>query len=109
MNGNGRVPRDDDADDADDLDDREDLDDRGDGDEPEDRLPGSRAAYAVNWKTVLIIDGAMGAVVALAGVVAIAVWNLALGVVLTGLGCFYVAMVVRRGRAWQRLRRDAGL
>jgi hypothetical protein len=86
-----------------------------DGEVPEpdegddERLPGSRAAYAVNWKTVLAVDAAMGVVVALAGVVMIAVWNLYLGVALTGLGLFYVAMVLRRGRAWARLRTDAGL
>jgi len=73
------------------------------------RPPGSPAAYAVNWKTVLVVDAAMGAVVALAGVVVIAVWNFFLGVALTGLGLFYVAMVVRRGRTWARLRADAGL
>ena len=80
-----------------------------DDEEREERLPGSPAAYASNWRTVLAVDAAMGAIVALAGVVAIAVWNLYLGVALTGLGLFYVAMVVRRGRTWARLRADAGL
>ena len=75
----------------------------------EERLPGSRAAYAVNWKTVLAVDAGMGVVVALGGVVAIAVWNFYLGVALTGLGLFYVAMVARRARAWARLRDDAGM
>ena len=70
---------------------------------------GPTTAYAVNWKTVLVVDGAMGAVVALAGLVAMVVWNFALGVFLTGLGLFYVAMVVRRGRVWQQLRRQEGL
>jgi len=71
--------------------------------------PGPTTAYAVNWRTVLVVDGAMGAVVALAGLVALVVWNFALGVFLTGLGLFYVAMVVRRGRVWQQMRRQAGL
>jgi len=70
---------------------------------------GPTTAYAVNWKVVLLVDGAMGAVVALAGLVALVVWNFALGVFLTGLGLFYVAMVVRRGRIWQQLRQQAGL
>jgi hypothetical protein len=84
--------------------------DESDGlDEPDERLPGSRAAYAVNWKTVLAVDAAMGAIVAIAGVIAIAVWNFYLGVALTGLGLFYVAMVARRARTWARLRDDAGL
>jgi hypothetical protein len=80
----------------------------GDSADPTGR-PGPTTAYAVNWKTVLLVDGAMGAVVALAGLVAMVVWNFALGVFLAGLGLFYVAMVVRRGRAWQHLRQEAGL
>ena len=58
---------------------------------------------------MLAVDAAMGVIVALAGVVMIAVWNFYLGVAFTGLGLFYVAMVVRRGRSWARLRADAGL
>jgi hypothetical protein len=87
----------------------EEPDEYEDPDELDERLPGSRAAYAVNWKTVLAVDAAMGVVVALGGVILIAAWNFYLGVALTGLGLFYVAMVVRRGRAWARLRADAGM
>lgn len=92
--------------------DEDQLDDESSGDESsgdEPGLPGPTTAYAVNWKTVLVVDGAMGAVVALAGLVAMVVWNFILGVFLAGLGLFYVAMVVRRGRGWQHLRREAGL
>jgi hypothetical protein len=70
--------------------------------------PGPSAAYAINWKTVLAVDAAMGVIVALGGVVAMVAWNFALGVFLAGLGLFYVAMVLRRGRRWQELRRQAG-
>jgi hypothetical protein len=77
--------------------------------ESEPSRPGPTTAYAVNWRTVLAVDAAMGGLVALAGVVAMVVWNFALGVFLTGLGCFYVAMVARRSRRWQQLRRTAGL
>jgi hypothetical protein len=80
-----------------------------DDEQGDERLPGSRAAYASNWRTVLAVDAAMGALVALVGVVLIAVWNFFVGVALTGLGLFYVAMVARRARAWAALRHDAGL
>lgn len=79
-----------------------------DGEQPT-RRPGSAAAYAVNWKTVLAVDAAMGVIVAVAGVVVIATWNFFVGVALSGLGVFYVAMVVHRGRTWARLRDDAGM
>ena len=74
-----------------------------------DGLPGPTTAYAINWKTVLAVDAAMGALVALAGVISMVVWSFPLGVFLTGLGLFYVAMVARRARGWQHLRRQAGL
>ncbi len=77
--------------------------------EDEARRAGPTAAYAINWKTVIAIDAAMGLVVVAAGFVAMVVWNLLLGAALSALGLFYVAMVLRRGRAWQQLRREAGL
>jgi hypothetical protein len=89
------------------MDDRADDADHDHGDEH--RLPGPRAAYAVNWLTVLLVDGAMGAVVVIAGLVALIAWNFYLGAFLMLVGCLYVAMVVRRGNHWRRLRRDAGL
>ena len=51
----------------------------------------------------------MGALVALAGLISMVVWSFPLGVFLTGLGLSYVAMVARRARGWQHLRRDVGL
>ncbi len=72
-------------------------------------LPGPTTAYAVNWKAVLAVDATMGALVALAGLISMVVWSFPLGVFLTGLGLFYVAMVARRARGWQHLRRQAGL
>jgi hypothetical protein len=106
-------------DDLDDVDLDHDGEDDGRGDDgPDDghgdvqdeaRWPGPTTAYAVNWKIVLAVDAAMGAVVALAGLVSMVVWSFPLGVFLTGLGLFYVAMVARRARGWQHLRREAGL
>ena len=82
---------------------------RPEDDPDDDRLPGPTTAYAVNWKVVLAVDAAMGGLVALAGLISLVVWSFALGVFLTGLGLFYVAMVARRARGWQHLRRQAGL
>ena len=79
------------------------------GDDEPDRRPGPRAAYAVNWTTVLAVDAAMGAAVVVAGLIALIVWNFYVGAFLMLVGCLYVAMVVRRGDRWRRLRRDAGL
>ena len=78
-------------------------------DSPEPERPGPRAAYAVKWRTVLVVAALMGGGVALIGVFVLAAWSVAIGVVLTGLGALYVALVARRARQWQRLRADAGL
>ena len=84
--------------------------DTGDGDEPDEgRLPGPRAAYAVNWYVVLGVDAAMGLAVVAGGVVAMIVWNFWVGAFLALVGCLYVAQVARRADRWRRLRRDAGL
>ena len=80
-----------------------------DHDRDDDRLPGPRAAYAINWLTVLAVDAAMGLAVVVAGLIALIVWNFYVGAFLMLVGCLYVAMVVRRGDQWRRLRRDAGL
>jgi|GEM_PF-1786597 hypothetical protein len=87
-----------------------DTPDADDGEEGgEARLPGPRAAYAVNWYVVLGVDAAMGLVVAIAGLVAMIVWAFWLGALLALVGCVYVATVARRAEYWSRLRRDAGL
>jgi len=67
------------------------------------------AVYAANWRTVLAVDAAMGVVVIVAGIVVAIAWNFVAGGVLGSLGVAYVAAVVRRGRQWAQLRRDAGL
>ena len=77
-------------------------------DEPA-RLPGPRAAYAVNWRIVLFVDALMGLAVVAGGLVALVVWNFWVGAFLMLCGCVYVGMVARRGDQWRRLRRDAGL
>lgn len=77
-------------------------------DEPT-KMPGPRAAYAVNWKVVLFVDALMGLVVVAGGLVALVVWNFWVGAFLMLCGCAYVGMVARRADQWRRLRRDAGL
>ena len=67
------------------------------------------AVFASNWRTVLVVDAAMGVAVAVAGLVVAAVWNVIAGGILGSLGVAYVVAVVRRGREWADLRRDAGL
>jgi hypothetical protein len=73
------------------------------------RSPGPRAAYAVNWRTVLVVDAAMGLAVVVAGLIALVVWNFWLGAFLMATGCAYMGMVAFRADQWRRLRRDAGL
>ncbi|HEX7443546.1 MAG TPA: hypothetical protein VF320_06650, partial [Acidimicrobiales bacterium] len=62
-----------------------------------------------NWYVVLAVDASMGLAVVVAGLLAMVGWIFWLGAALSLLGCLYVAMVVRRGDRWRRLRRDAGL
>jgi len=66
------------------------------------------AAYAANWRTVLLIDAAVGAVTAAAGMLLLFVLPV-LGALLASGGVVYAVLVVRRTRRWARLRRDAGL
>ena len=74
-----------------------------------DRPARSHAAYAINWKTVLVLDAAMGLAVVAAGFIALVVWSFWLGAFLIATGCAYTGMVVFRADQWRRLRRDAGL
>jgi hypothetical protein len=66
------------------------------------------AAFARNWRTVLLVDALIGLAVTVAGVVAglagSAVW-FAVAV----LGALYVGAVARRYGRWRRLRGAAGL
>ncbi|HZQ85980.1 MAG TPA: hypothetical protein VFA83_14120 [Acidimicrobiales bacterium] len=65
-------------------------------------------AYAANWRTVLLVDAAVGAVAAAVGM-ALLFKIPALGGLLVAGGLVYVVAVVRRARHWARLRREAGL
>ena len=76
-------------------------------DGPQRRTP-EDTAYAANWRTVLLVDAAVGAVVAAVGVVLLFKIPTLGGFLLSG-GIVYDVVVARRARRWARLRRDAGL
>ena len=73
------------------------------------RNPGPDAAFAANWRTVLLVDGAMGAAVIVAGVILAIAWIPIGGGFVASLGLGYVLLVVKRGRQWAGWRRRAGL
>lgn len=85
-------------------------------DEPSDSADGpggeraaSPAVYASNWKTVLLVDAAVGFAVFVVGLAVIALWNLYVGAFIGSLGLVYVLLVARRARHWVAWRREAGL
>jgi len=71
--------------------------------------PGHPAAYAVNWRQVLLVDALMGVAVLVAGIVAMFVWNLWIGAAVGALGAAYVTAVLLRYQRWKATREDAGL
>jgi Flp pilus assembly protein TadB len=71
--------------------------------------PGHPAAYAVNWRQVLLVDASMGVAVFVAGIVVMAVWSVPIGAAVGALGAAYVAAVFLRYRRWKATREDAGL
>lgn len=69
------------------------------------RFTDDEAALAANWRTILLVDAAIGwAMVVLAFVI-----QGIIGLVLLGAGGAYLVLNLRRGRRWRRLRREAGL
>lgn len=64
-----------------------------------------RAAYAANWKAVIVVDAVLGWAAVLVGLV---LANL-VGVVLAAAGAAYLVLVWRRLRRWRRLRLERGL
>jgi hypothetical protein len=67
------------------------------------------AAFAANWRTVLLVDAAVGLVAVVAGVVLVLAVTVVGGLALTVAGAGYASLVAVRARRWARLRRDAGL
>jgi hypothetical protein len=79
-------------------------------DPPEvDPFPGSPAAYARNWRQVLLTDAGVGVVFVASGVWAYVAWNEVIGGLVVALGVLYVFLVFRRYRTWAERRRAVGL
>jgi hypothetical protein len=66
------------------------------------------AAYAANWRSLLIVDAGLGLVVLVAGVALAVAVNLVVGTLVVAVGAAYAALVAARARRWARLRRQAG-
>ncbi len=67
------------------------------------------AAYAANWKVVLLADAGLGLVIALVGLIILATVHVVMGAMLASAGFVYLIPVARRARTWSALRRDANL
>ena len=67
------------------------------------------AAYAANWKVVLLADAGLGLVIALVGLIILATVHVVMGAMLASAGFVYLIPVARRARRWSSLRRDADL
>ena len=66
-------------------------------------------AYAANWKAVLAVDAGAGLVLVAVGLGVLGLVHVVVGAFLAAVGATYVLLVVRRGRRWAALRREAGL
>jgi hypothetical protein len=71
--------------------------------------PGHPAAYAPNWKRILIVDAGVGLVCFVVGVALMARWNVVVGAAVGAFGLGYVGLVFRRYQLWRAHRIDAGL
>jgi hypothetical protein len=76
--------------------------------DPDDR-PGSEAAYARNWRSILLVDASLGLVLAAAGIIVLAVWGNIVGWLLITAGVVYVFAIIGRYRQWRERRARAGL
>lgn len=74
------------------------------------RFSDDSAALAANWRTILLVDAAVGWALVLAGFVAAGAFEATVvGSLLVGAGVAYLLLGLRRARRWRRLRADAGL
>jgi hypothetical protein len=69
------------------------------------RFTDDNAAYAANWKTILLVDAGLGWVLVVMGLIL----GNALGLVLAGAGAAYLVIGFFRARRWRRLRTERGL
>src|SRR5438270_2774737 len=68
-----------------------------------------RAAYAANWRQILLVDALVGVLVIVLGVVVLLLVSLLAGVVVAVAGGGYLLLGLTRWRRWARLRSEAGL
>ena len=72
------------------------------------RFGNDSAAYAANWRTILVVDAIMAALVLAAG--AVLTWSgSGWGWALSAVGFVYAFFAGGRAVKWRRLRREAGL
>lgn len=69
------------------------------------RFTSDEAAYAANWRTILLVDAAIGWALVVVGLIL----GTGLGLVLVGAGAVYLVIGLRRSRRWKRLRAERGL
>jgi hypothetical protein len=73
-------------------------------------MASDEAAFAANWRTILLIDAAVGwAAVAIGAALYLLDAAAVVGALLFGAGAVYVTFGLRRARRWRRLRAEAGL
>ena len=72
-------------------------------------MPSDEAAFASNWRTVILVDAALGLAVVVAGVAWAVVADAVLGAVTGAAGTAYTVLVARRFARWRRRRAEAGL
>ena len=72
-------------------------------------MAGDEAAYAVNWRRILLVDLLIGVAAGAVGIALVVTGTVFVGALLGALGAVYVVLVGRRFRRWRRLRDDAGL
>ena len=80
-----------------------------DPDPPRRRARVDQAAMASNWRQVLVVDAAVGAVVVVAGLVVALFLSPAVGILISAAGIAYLVGGLLRWRRWARLRAAAGL
>jgi hypothetical protein len=69
------------------------------------RFTDDNAAYAANWKTILLVDAGIGWAFVVVGLIL----GNALGLVLVVAGGAYLVVGFFRARRWKRLRTERGL
>lgn len=72
-------------------------------------MPSDAAAFAANWRTILLVDAGLGLAVVVAGVAAAVAWSPPVGIPVALAGVAYTVLVARRWARWRRLRADAGM